>query len=446
MHHLQSVSQQPPEQWFCELWWYKLAHVCRRWRYLILASASYLRLSLLCTPGMPVADMLTHSPPLLLIIDHLNYGYTMEEDEQGIMLALQLRNRVRRIRLAMYVTDLELKNLMVALDGEFPMLEYLHISLETDNLGFTLPNAFQAPRLRQLITGNPSALIRSPLLTTSVDLVALELWDIHHDELLRLLSLLPQLEALDITITWQRRPLLPVHDTETQLLDAPIMTQVTLPNLRVFAFVGDADHLEELLPGITAPLLERLEIRFFNKSDFSVPHLLQFMGATENNLGFGSTKFYFHQNVVRIKAYPHHGATMFNFSLAIGEKYLDSMVSVAARISHSLRTMFSTVEHLFLEIQWQQRKFSHIVPSHNLWRRLFRLFSNAKTLHVDVDDEFGGEISRSLLAEDGESAMETLPELEVLQYNTARRIQGKVFDPFIDTRNRAGRPVTLVPL
>jgi hypothetical protein len=367
----------------------------------------------------------------------------MEEEEQGIMLALQLRNRVRRIRLAMYVTDLELKNLMVALDGEFPMLEYLHITLETDNLGFTLPNTFQAPRLRQLITDNPSALIRSPLLTTSVDLVALALWDIHHDELLRLLSLLPQLEALDITL--QRRPLLPVHDAENQLLDAPVMTQVTLPNLRVFAFVGDADHLEELLPEITAPLLERLEIRFFHKSDFSVPHLLQFIGATEN-LRFGSTTFYFHQHAVRVEAYPHQGATMFNFSLVIGHKYFDYFVYAAAGISHSLRTMFSTVEHLSLEIQWHQRKFSCIVPSHTLWRELFRPFSNTKTLRVDVDDEFGGELSRSLLAEDGESAMETLPELEVLEYNTARRIPGKVFDPFIDTRNRAGRPVTLVPL
>ena len=51
-------------EWARERWWYKLAHVCRTWRYLILSSASHLRLHLVCTYGTPVADMLAHSPPL----------------------------------------------------------------------------------------------------------------------------------------------------------------------------------------------------------------------------------------------------------------------------------------------------------------------------------------------------------------------------------------------
>src|SRR5258708_17693433 len=49
-------------EWKRERWWYKLVQVCRRWRYLILQSTSHLRLSLLCAPGTPVADMLAHSP------------------------------------------------------------------------------------------------------------------------------------------------------------------------------------------------------------------------------------------------------------------------------------------------------------------------------------------------------------------------------------------------
>ena len=49
-------------RWECEYWWYKLAWVCRRWRCLILASPSYLGVSLVCRPGTPVADMLAHSP------------------------------------------------------------------------------------------------------------------------------------------------------------------------------------------------------------------------------------------------------------------------------------------------------------------------------------------------------------------------------------------------
>jgi len=75
--------------WARERWWYKLVRVCRRWRYLILGSAHYLRLSLVCSRGTPVAEMLEHSPSLPLIIDHVDHdNFVTTEDEKGIMLAL----------------------------------------------------------------------------------------------------------------------------------------------------------------------------------------------------------------------------------------------------------------------------------------------------------------------------------------------------------------------
>ena len=65
-------------------------------RNLILGSASYLGLGLVCTYGMPVADMLAHSPPLPLVIDYERTDVTAE-DEEAIILALEQRDRVRRI-------------------------------------------------------------------------------------------------------------------------------------------------------------------------------------------------------------------------------------------------------------------------------------------------------------------------------------------------------------
>ncbi|KAH9981950.1 hypothetical protein BJV74DRAFT_58499 [Russula compacta] len=80
-------------------WWYKLIHVCRRWRYLVFASASRLRLCLVCTHGTPVADMLAHSPPLPLIIDHFHPAREITaEDEEGIILALQHHDRMTTFR------------------------------------------------------------------------------------------------------------------------------------------------------------------------------------------------------------------------------------------------------------------------------------------------------------------------------------------------------------
>ena len=63
-------------QWDRGRWWYKLAHVCQRWRNVVLGSASYLDISLVCTNGTPVADMMTHSISLPLVID-----YFLDEDD-----------------------------------------------------------------------------------------------------------------------------------------------------------------------------------------------------------------------------------------------------------------------------------------------------------------------------------------------------------------------------
>jgi hypothetical protein len=94
-------------------WWYKLTHVCQRWRNLILGSASYLDLSLVCTRCTPVADMLAHSLPLPLDIDYPDkYHITTEEEEEAI-LALRQRDRVRRVRLRIPITNLQ--KLIVAL-------------------------------------------------------------------------------------------------------------------------------------------------------------------------------------------------------------------------------------------------------------------------------------------------------------------------------------------
>ena len=114
-------------EWNRERWWYKLAHVCRRWRCLILMSASHLGLSLFCTYGISVADMLAHSPPLPLIIDYIGEARDITaEEEERIVLTIQQCDRVRRIRLMMPVPILQ--KLIMAVDGEFPMLEYLYIA------------------------------------------------------------------------------------------------------------------------------------------------------------------------------------------------------------------------------------------------------------------------------------------------------------------------------
>ena len=95
-------------EWHLERWWYKLVHVCRRWRYLILASSSGLGLCLVCNNATPIANMLAHSPPLPLFIDYVDKHHDItSEDEEGILLALQHHDRVRWIRFIMPIPALQ---------------------------------------------------------------------------------------------------------------------------------------------------------------------------------------------------------------------------------------------------------------------------------------------------------------------------------------------------
>ena len=78
------------------------------------------------------------------------------------------------------------------------------------------------------------------------------------------------------------------------------------------------------------------------------------------------------------------------------------------------------------------------------WHRLLRSFNNVKTLCVD--DGLVKELSRSLRPDDGELSLELLlPELQELAYPGGDDT-GVLFTPFINARQCAGHPVTLIHL
>jgi hypothetical protein len=103
-----------------QLGWYKPVHLCRFWRYLILSSSSRLDLNLVCMSGVPVVDMLAHSPllPLTIYYESDNPEITAE-DESGVFLAHcqwhSHRDRVRRIFFWMPIPNLG--KFITAMDG-----------------------------------------------------------------------------------------------------------------------------------------------------------------------------------------------------------------------------------------------------------------------------------------------------------------------------------------
>ena len=406
-----------------------------------------LDLSLVCTIGTPVADMLAHSPPLPLVIDYVNGNNDITaEEEEGAILALKHYNRVRRVRLFMSATSLQ--KLIVAMDGEYPILEYLIISgpFQDESSICQIPETLQAPNLRHLMMYGFALPMESRLLTTAVGLVTLCL-QMHHPStyfhpniLLRWLSFMPQLEMLAVYFSF------PVsnRDVERQLTQMPITTPIAFPNLHYFQFRGVRTYLEALVDRITTPRLERLQIGFFIQFMFSVTRLLQFMNATEN-LTFKSIKFKFSDKFGDVEVYSHEEAKMYvlpKVSITVDCWHLDWQVSSVAQIFNSLSPLFSAVVHLTLEHWVHSQSFEeHNKADRTEWRQILGSFKNVRTLRVD--ERLVGEVSRCLELDDGELPLELLPELQELTCSGSGNT-GDAFTSFIDARQDAGRPVTLV--
>jgi hypothetical protein len=272
------------EGWGRGHWWFKLSHVCQRWRNLILASSSYLGLCLVCTKGTPVADMLARSPALPLIVDYYYEESNINaEDEERLILALEQHGRVRRIRLKIYMPNLQ--RLIMVITGEYPILEHLIIFSPDMPPGLALPEALQAPHLHHLMLSGIVLPIESRLLTTAVGLVRLALvmtipsTDFLPNTLLQWISFMPQLETLVINFSD------PTRTIERQLPLMPAITPTTLPNLRWFWFHGVNADLEAIVCRMATPRLEKLDVVFFEQPTFSVPHLLQFMNIEQRTSG-----------------------------------------------------------------------------------------------------------------------------------------------------------------
>ena len=425
-------------EWVHARWWYNLAHVCQRWRNVILGSASYLGVSLVCTNGTPVADMLAHSPPLPLVIDYTEL--ISAEDVEEAVLALKQRDRVLRVRFYMPVTNLQ--KLIATMDEEYPILEYLIIAplYEDTSTVLILPETLQAPHLRHLILVGFALPIGSRLLTTSVGLVTLGLCMkdpstyFHPNALLRWLSFMPQLETLAIYFFFP----VPNREIERQLTRTPI---ITLPNLCLLWFSGVSAYLEALVHRFTTPRLEKLQIDFFNQLTFSVPRLVQFMNTTEN-LRFDTAKFLFDYERVHVEVYPPGEAKMkAAFIINVHCWHLDWQVSSVAQIFNLLGHLFSAVEHLTFEHKvhiWSSEEHNEVDRTE--WRKLLRPFRNVKTLYIG--NGLVEQLSRCLDLEDGELPLELLPELQELTYSGSGNT-GDTFTSFINARQNADRAITL---
>ena len=233
----------------------------------------------------------------------------------------------------------------------------------------------------------------------------------------------------------------PASEKIRQQLAQEISTSgiVTLPNLRSLALQAVSTYSEAVLSQITAPHLEDFQTCYLKQLTYSVPQLLQFMGRTEN-LRFHSAKFRFSSKRVYVKVNPREtNMPVAAFSINVDCWHLDWQVSSVVLIFNAPNQIFTTVEHLTLEHYVHSRSSEeHNEVDRIEWRKLLGSFSNVKTLRVHRG--LVGELSRCLRLDDGEHPLKLLPELQELTYSGTNY----AFTAFIDARQKAGRPVTLI--
>ncbi|KAI9437243.1 hypothetical protein H4582DRAFT_336848 [Lactarius indigo] len=262
---------------------WQLVRVCRRWRYLILASPSRLDLKLLCKHGTPVRKALDCWPAFPIIIEYDNVS---QKDEDNIIAALGGHpDRVRRIRL--FVEKSSWEKIRTSMRKPFPSLT--HLCLETKDRDpeqvVSLPRKFlgdSTPRLEEVYLRGIS--FSAPSLPTYLlsasNLINLQILEIPHtnfispDVMVTGLASLTRLETLAIEF---RHPL----PRAERRLSPPAIPIVRFPVLSSFKFRGFCDYLEGLVAQIDAPRVSCCNIWYFSQPMYQVPQFSRFLGRTE---------------------------------------------------------------------------------------------------------------------------------------------------------------------
>jgi hypothetical protein len=404
--------------------------------------------------------MLSHSPPLPLIISYDGRQPLTAQDEEGALLALQKHDYVRFIHLCASTATLD--KLLAAMNGPFPLLDNLGLCAEPSDSGEDeseggqldyprLPQSFQAPHLRQLDltrVGNATE-VGLPVLASLTSLVDLILVGIPASSYLSLdslvlhLSLMPKLEFMDLEFEFH----IPSDDIARERIDGPNVKQISLPNLTGMFFEGPSSYLERLAAQITAPHLTLFRATLLDQPSSALPHLSALLTTAAGlrfpiaRIKFPSTRVfdpyvavYMANSDHTLDRQPHFSP----FRLIFQSRSLYAQVAATGKICAALAPMLSVVGILHLAFdgpRWWTPHDRHIENAR--WHDLLRPFCKVEKLQVDANL---WDLSHALSPNDDGLSMEILPELrKILRSGNARFRDA--FDGFIAVRRDAGRHI-----
>jgi hypothetical protein len=436
-YRLDAIKQSLGHPWK----WHRLAHVCKRWRCVMIVSPRRLGLQILCKSGAPIESILDSWPTLPLVIRHK--GLESRSLPDNIIVALRRTDRVCAIDLVL--TSSITGSIVEAIQEPFQALERIRITVE-DAAGSPLVvrNAFlggSAPHLREIKLDGidfPFPEIRQVLLSTN-NLVELHLANLPNDlyvspdDLVTGLTTLVQLKRLTIGF---HSPALRPPSRMTRL-----PKRTSLPSLTFLGFHGASNYLEEFVARIDLPALCKITIRLFNDLFFEIPQFSQFIPRL-NMLGPPTRVLVTHSvDCVGIFFSQEGKSSNENFLFETSCRRLDWQLSFVTQISSQLSPFLSSVRLLGIQGVHKLPTGEEDVDS-TQWLEFFRPFTYVTRFNVFDKDLVPG-IVQALVVED--TATEVFPELSTLHLSESRSSPSveKAAEQFVATRRLSGRTVHL---
>jgi len=443
--------------------WQKLAHVCRRWRHIVLASPRRLDLRIACNPRTPTRRLLDIWPPFPISISGLTWLRTDARCKDNVIAALERRDRVFEIDLS-YIPSAELGQIASTMEEPFPALTRLRVHPDSRKLDLTtrevtrvaalpLPNAFlggSAPRLREFTLRNIAFPALPNLVLSATHFQKLQLFDVPHagyispQAMATFLLALPNLKSLTIEF--------PSPESRPLQMTPPPLTHAILPSLTYFQFDGASEYLVDFITQVDTPLLDRLYMTFSSDLVFDFPRLYKFLDRTDGRKPFVWAEL--RLRPWQVMVFLESSST---FEMNIGCKVSDwPALESMTRLCDQLIPLLSQVEYLEIhedcwEDIWDGVKFMDEQEWQELvddpgWLELLSPFLSVKSLYIA--DRLGLILSSVLEKVTGERVTEVLPALQNLFIQNLWPHEESVEEaitPFVSARQLYDHPIVVQP-
>jgi len=429
--------------------WQTFLHVCRRWRYIVLASPRRLDLRIACDRRTPTRELLDVWPPFPISLSCYPSSGEGTWGNHNIFAALKRRNRIAHIDFS-DITCLEVEHFAAAMDEPFPILTDLRVSTLAPEIDQDLesavtpelPDSFlggSAPRLQSFFLEGIAFPALPNFVLSPSHLQCLHLLEISHAGYIppetMVLFLLPlhNLKSLAIGFTSpESRPF---------QMSPPTSTHALLPSLTEFQFDGAGEYLVDFIARIDTPMLNSFRMMLTLESIPNVSQFHQFIDHTDRFKTFIQAEVCLRpwevQAIFKSPANPG-----LKIACEVVDWPLPSMMALFGR----LLPIPSAVEQLKLYEAWDEPDFSIEEERQDDLDDLRSLeflipFVSVKSLYVSR--MLGPFVARALENLMEESVTVLLPALENLFFEGFRPpgFLVSTIESFVSMRQLAGHPV-----